>query len=114
MSMQVTWLTVVEEVVQVIVYRSECQFFYSTLGKQTLVKITSTQAKIWALYSVIESGVCGIIFKDSGRQIKLPYVILKDQNKPVIDLTTELVGRIKRLYYSESWWSKLESKLIKA
>ena len=70
--------------------------FYSKSGKQTLVATSSTHAEMRALYSLIVD-LTYVVFlcMELRRPIKLPCVVLED-NQPVIDVTSELAGRVKR------------------
>jgi hypothetical protein len=70
--------------------------FYSKSGKQTLVTTSSTHAEMRALYSLVVDIIFVVhLCSELGRSIELPCVVLED-NQPVIDLTSELAGRVKR------------------
>jgi hypothetical protein len=70
--------------------------FYSRSSKQTLVATSSTHAEMRALYSLVVDIIFVIhLCEELGRPIRLPAIILED-NQPVIDVTTDINGRIKR------------------
>jgi hypothetical protein len=70
--------------------------FYSKSSKQTLVATSSTHAEMRALYSLVVDVIFVIhLCEELGRPVKLPAIILED-NQPVIDVTTDINGRIKK------------------
>jgi Reverse transcriptase (RNA-dependent DNA polymerase) len=70
--------------------------FYSRSSKQTLVATSSTHAEMRALYSLVVDVIFVIhLCEELGRPLRLPAIILED-NQPVIDVTTDINGRIKR------------------
>jgi hypothetical protein len=70
--------------------------FYSKSGKQTTVTTSSTHAEMRALYSLVVDIIYVVyLCEELGRPLELPCVVLED-NQPVIDVTSELAGRVKR------------------
>lgn len=70
--------------------------FYSRSSKQTLVATSSTHAEMRALYSLVVDIVFVIhLCEELARPIRLPAIVMED-NQPVIDVTKDINGRIKR------------------
>jgi hypothetical protein len=71
--------------------------FYSKSGKQTLVATSSTHAEMRALYTLLVDVLFVFhLCSEIGRPLTLPCLILED-NQPVIDVSIDAAGRIKRL-----------------